>query len=54
MTRDRTPVPDARRRPVYPVEMPDAIEAEIDTQSRRPFRCTLAKHLIDDGALRLR
>jgi hypothetical protein len=45
MPRDRTPIPDARRRPVNPAEMPDAIEAEIDAQSRGPFRRTLAKHL---------
>lgn len=45
MLRDQTPVPEARRRPVNPAEMPDAIEAEIDAQSRGPFRRTLAKHL---------
>src|SRR5262245_477877 len=56
MRRDRTPA-DAHRRPVDPAEMPDAIEAEIDAQSRRPFRRTLAKHLraaeaTPDAALR--
>jgi hypothetical protein len=45
MPRDRTPIPAAPRRPVNPAEMPDAIEAEIDAQSRGPFRRTLAKHL---------
>src|SRR4029434_10726158 len=37
MPRDGTPIPDARRRPVHP--------AEINAQSRGPFRRTLAKHL---------
>jgi hypothetical protein len=45
MSRDRTPVPDAGRRLVNPAEMPDTIEAEINAQSRGPFRRTLAKHL---------